>query len=91
MTHAVEEFFPESGILDGHGVIDTQSRASTSSERPYPLRRVDTGISSIVGSNNGEKPGGFILVIDGGALSDVGVSIIPVLLSTDRHNVGFTR
>ncbi|KAG2019851.1 phospholipid-translocating ATPase [Coprinopsis cinerea AmutBmut pab1-1] len=34
-----------------------------------PLRRFDTGISSIVGAGNGERPGGFVLVIDGGALS----------------------
>jgi phospholipid-translocating ATPase len=34
----------------------------------YSLQRVDTGITSIVGSNNGERPGGFVLVIDGTAL-----------------------
>ncbi|KAH6894999.1 phospholipid-translocating ATPase [Coprinopsis sp. MPI-PUGE-AT-0042] len=29
------------------------------------LRRINTGLSSIVGDNNGDKPGGFVLVIDG--------------------------
>lgn len=33
-----------------------------------PLRRTETGISSIVGENNGDRPGGFVLVIDGTAL-----------------------
>lgn len=35
------------------------------------LRRVNTGISSIVGAGNGDRPGGFILVIDGNALDVV--------------------
>jgi len=34
------------------------------------LRRTETGISDIVGPNNGERPGGFVLVIDGTALGD---------------------
>jgi phospholipid-translocating ATPase len=41
-----------------------------------PLRRFDTGISSIVGAGNGERPGGFVLVIDGGALSVVRIFIL---------------
>jgi phospholipid-translocating ATPase len=35
------------------------------------LRRINTGLSSIVGENNGDKPGGFVLVIDGTALTVV--------------------
>ncbi|KAH9484429.1 Putative phospholipid-transporting ATPase C24B11.12c [Psilocybe cubensis] len=59
------------------------SRTSNNANQPSsypaggPLRRMDTGISSIVGSNNGDKPGGFVLVIDGNALE--------VALSDDRH------
>ncbi|KAH6908304.1 phospholipid-translocating ATPase [Coprinopsis sp. MPI-PUGE-AT-0042] len=41
------------------------------------LRRINTGLSSIVGDNNGDKPGGFVLVIDGTALT--------VALGDDRH------
>ncbi|KAG6885888.1 hypothetical protein C0993_008407 [Termitomyces sp. T159_Od127] len=45
-------------------------RPSTSYREPnIPLQRVHTG-SSIVGAGNGERPGGFILVIDGAALGD---------------------
>lgn len=77
MVHAVEEFFPESGILDGDGAVvaneqlsSVQSRHSGAGSHPG-LRRVETGISSIVGPNNGDRPGGFVLVIDGQALGHV--------------------
>lgn len=75
MVHAAEEFFPESGIADGNGAYDAppMSTSSDNPERPNPLRRVDTGISSIVGSDNGDRPGGFVLVIDGTALGFVSV------------------
>ncbi|KAJ7171938.1 phospholipid-translocating ATPase [Mycena filopes] len=72
MVRAVEEFFPESGILDEEGVVvpahPRQSSGSQAQERPHPMRRMSTGISSIVGSQNGDRPGGFVLVIDGTAL-----------------------
>ncbi|KAF4608233.1 hypothetical protein EYR40_000577 [Pleurotus pulmonarius] len=76
MIGAVEQFFPESGILDDEGVVtEVPPRVSTSSasERPqqhHPLARVNTGVSSIVGHDNGERPGGFVLVIDGPALTE---------------------
>ena len=78
LVHAIEEFFPESGILDGERHTVPPARPSTS-DSTYghhpanggPLHRTQTGISSIVGSNNGERPGGFVLVIDGAALDIV--------------------
>ncbi|KAF9556000.1 phospholipid-translocating ATPase [Agrocybe pediades] len=90
IVHAVREFFPESGIVDDQGnptppgqaqgeVISGQKRNSTGFLNPGggPLRRTETGLSSIVGSNNGDKPGGFVLVIDGMALE--------VALSDEQH------
>ncbi|KAG6908584.1 hypothetical protein DXG01_004071 [Tephrocybe rancida] len=76
MVHAAEEFFPEMDLLSDEAVNHprpsfTSPRPSTSSrpdDRQYPLRRIDTGLSSIVGSNNGDRPGGFVLVVDGAAL-----------------------
>ncbi|KAG6812132.1 hypothetical protein H0H92_004246 [Tricholoma furcatifolium] len=75
MVNAAEEFFPEADLLSDEPVNNRASfslpRPSTSSrmdDREYPLRRIETGLSSIVGPNNGERPGGFVLVIDGGAL-----------------------
>ncbi|KDR73672.1 hypothetical protein GALMADRAFT_251453 [Galerina marginata CBS 339.88] len=87
IVHAFEEFFPDAELLD-----DNENRTfanpemSERSPRPTsrnsfqpggPLRRTETGISSIVGSNNGDRPGGFVLVIDGAALE--------VALSDDKH------
>ncbi|RPD56361.1 phospholipid-translocating P-type ATPase [Lentinus tigrinus ALCF2SS1-7] len=75
MLNAVEQFFPESGILQEDGVgLDESQQEQTGG---YPLQRVNTGISSLVGHNNGERPGGFVLVIDGGALTHA--------LSNDKH------
>ena len=70
MLNAVEQFFPGSGILqdEGIGLDESQQQQATSG---YPLQRVNTGVSSLVGHNNGERPGGFVLVIDGNALGDV--------------------
>ena len=69
MLNAVEQFFSESGILqeDGIGLDESQQEQTAG----YPLQRVNTGVSSLVGHNNGERPGGFVLVIDGGALTHV--------------------
>jgi phospholipid-translocating ATPase len=74
MVHTIEEFFPESGILDSNGNVNipTTPLDADSHDRPSMLHRVDTGISSIVGSHNGERPGGFVLVVDGTALGYVG-------------------
>ena len=81
--YAIEEFFPGSGIVDDEGGVrdlDTMEKipkpshsrtTSHGSDGGNRLRRMDTGISSIVGSQNGERPGGFVLVIDGPALSVV--------------------
>ena len=95
IVHAIEEFFPESGILDDEGnptdavpdmrsaaPLDIESKMKERQDLPPnvgggTLRRTDTGISSIVGSNNGDRPGGFVLVIDGNALE--------VALADDQH------
>ncbi|KAF7301327.1 Phospholipid-transporting ATPase [Mycena indigotica] len=64
MQFAIDTYFSDS---DG----PQHSRRSTSTrdgEPVIPLQRVDTGVTSIVGEHNGERPGGFILVIDGTAL-----------------------
>ncbi|TFK89441.1 phospholipid-translocating P-type ATPase [Polyporus arcularius HHB13444] len=67
MLNAVEDFFPDSGILQEDGIgLDEMQQEQTDG---VPLQRVNTGVSSLVGHNNGERPGGFVLVIDGGALT----------------------
>lgn len=92
ILHAIEEFFPDSNILDANGEpreVVRPELAEGSSQQPFssfqqmnqqpinlpggPLRRTPTGISDLVGPNNGDRPGGFVLVIDGAAL-DVALS-----------------
>lgn len=70
---AVTEFFPESNILEEEqlDIKEKHRRRSTSSGVEAALHRVNTGVSSIVGRNNGERPGGFVLVIEGSALDYV--------------------
>lgn len=79
MLRATEEYFPGSNITDDPnvdaealGVRDEESNRRGS--QLYPLRRVTTGATSLVGSTNGQRPGGFVLVIDGLALTDVSLS-----------------
>ncbi|KAF9261251.1 phospholipid-translocating P-type ATPase [Marasmius fiardii PR-910] len=62
---ALERFFPEN--LSEIPEPAAKPRSSTSS-RP-DLHRVNTNVSSIVGEDNGERPGGFILVVDGAGLT----------------------
>jgi len=81
MMNAMQEFFPEEA--DAQGITqdaDTQNPAGP--DDPYPLKRVNTGVTSIVGLDNGERPGGFVLVIDGLALTHVSAFI-----STDGTEV----
>ena len=72
MLAAMEEYFPDSGVVTEDAVAsEAPSGGSSSTDVVYPVRRVNTGISSIVGANNGDRPGGFVLVIDGTALEYV--------------------
>ncbi|KAF8237713.1 phospholipid-translocating P-type ATPase [Tricholoma matsutake] len=68
MAHAMRKFFSDSRI-----VTEAAPRLSSTSSRDdersdIPLQRVDSGFSSIVGTENGDRPGGFVLVLDGAAL-----------------------
>lgn len=64
MCNAFEQFFPEQNV----SMEDLKPEIE---EEPIPLRRITTGVSSIVGAENGDRPGGFILVADGAALLEV--------------------
>ena len=79
MLRAAEEYFPDSNITndpevdaEALGVRDVENTHRGS--QLYPLRRVTTGGTSLVGSMNGQRPGGFVLVIDGLALTDASLS-----------------
>ncbi|KIM33227.1 hypothetical protein M408DRAFT_61361 [Serendipita vermifera MAFF 305830] len=71
LRDTAEKFFPNDGIMELDEVhppeIATTEKPSTS-PKPGNLRRAASGLSDILGDDNGRKPGGFILVIDGAAL-----------------------
>jgi phospholipid-translocating ATPase len=70
LVKAGARFFPE---YFGEGSLH-QARISIDRRKSTDdnvLRRTNTGVSSLVGENNGSKPGGFVLVIDGPALQEV--------------------
>ncbi len=64
MNNALLQFFPES--TDESSSLDHK----VNEDRTIPLQRVTTGVS-LVGVDNGDRPGGFVLVIDGAALLEV--------------------
>ncbi|KAG2122206.1 hypothetical protein BD769DRAFT_1746834 [Suillus cothurnatus] len=69
VIQAVEEFFPDSGTLDEHGLVTSASKSpSTEPASAFPMRRLSTGVREIVGDDNGDGPGGFVPIIDGAAL-----------------------
>jgi phospholipid-translocating ATPase len=80
MMRAVEEYFPDSNItadLESNGDASRprdEESAPSGGLQTYALNRVNTGVTSLVGSTNGQRPGGYILVIDGLALTDVSSS-----------------
>jgi phospholipid-translocating ATPase len=91
LVHAAQAFFPDSGIVDEHGklVDDTlytppSSAASHGPATSYGFgtnrARLPSGRSSVVGHDNGNRPGGFILVIDGNALEVVSI-IYPIFMT----------
>lgn len=93
MLRAGEEYFPDNHITDDPEVNGESLGARDEESAPprgtqsYPLRRVSTGITSLVGSTNGQRPGGYVLVIDGLALTDVSTSpLFPSLIGL----MGFT-
>ncbi|EJD53100.1 phospholipid-translocating P-type ATPase [Auricularia subglabra TFB-10046 SS5] len=68
LRDAVEEFFPNEGILEMEEVAPHEVEPEAP-QRPPSRRSVSSGgYSHILGEGNGERPGGFILVIDGGSL-----------------------
>ncbi|KAG8217697.1 hypothetical protein J3R82DRAFT_5853 [Butyriboletus roseoflavus] len=65
MARAVEDFFPDADVLEKEEVAGV----AASESGPYPLRSLNTSAPSIVGEGNGTRPGGYVLIIDGTALS----------------------
>lgn len=74
MRDAVQQFFPDAGIIESVRAkgIKVPDRPPAQSPRTQSnMRRRLSGVSDLVGQNNGDRPGGFVLVIDGVALGHV--------------------
>ena len=72
MVSSFERFFPDADVLDKPNVqptLESNELAPVTSHRD--INRINTGLSDVVGRNNGERPGGFVLVVDGFALEQV--------------------
>jgi len=69
MLDAVGQFFPESDIIQRVQEKGFEVIIPEKSERP-DMTRNPTGLSEFVGNDNGDRPGGYILVIDGVALGN---------------------
>jgi phospholipid-translocating ATPase len=75
MKKAVEQIFPEDNIMNLDAVQPPVVHTTLDepvSPRPG-LQRTATGLSDILGDENGDKPGGAVLVIDGTALEHVSI------------------
>ncbi|KAF9053140.1 phospholipid-translocating ATPase [Panaeolus papilionaceus] len=64
MQNALDQFFSEEGLQL------SEKQPPVDENQFIPLKRFNTGVTSIVGEHNGERPGGFVLVVDGAALLD---------------------
>ncbi|KXN91396.1 Putative phospholipid-transporting ATPase C24B11.12c [Leucoagaricus sp. SymC.cos] len=64
---AMIQFFPEASASTSMVNLPRSPDPSKDKDRAIPLQRINTGVS-IVGEDNGDRPGGFVLVIDGAAL-----------------------
>ncbi|KAK8846601.1 hypothetical protein IAR55_005687 [Kwoniella newhampshirensis] len=87
LRDALVGFFGDEEDLDR-----TTSRMSSRLSGDQPrLARVNTGVQSLVGRDNGTRPGGFSLVIDGHALAhcfdDVDTEALLLALSTRCNTV----
>jgi phospholipid-translocating ATPase len=67
---SLEGFFGEK-VIDG--AVEEDAARFNGDMSGHELRRFNTGVTSLVGEANGSRPGGYSLVIDGGALRHVGV------------------
>ena len=65
MLNALEQFFSEDVIKSSTELLSREEN------EPIPLQRIGTGVSTIVGADNGNRVGGFVLVVDDSVLLEV--------------------
>ena len=78
MLNALDQFFSED-----LGKSSTELPSGDEPNQPIPLQRINTGVSTIVGADNGNRVGGFVLVVDDSVLVEVNGS--PLLKDCKAH------
>lgn len=68
VLNALEQFFSEDPVKSSS---ELPFREEDEEEAPIPLQRINTGVSTIVGADNGNRDGGFVLVVDDSVLLEV--------------------
>lgn len=69
MSIALQQYFPDNAA-DGARSEPGTPTGEVDPMRGHVLQRINTGVTDIVGADNGFRSGGFVLVIDGAALLD---------------------
>ena len=83
MLNALEQFFSEEPIK--------LSSELPSHEESISLRRINTGVSTIVGADNGNRVGGFVLVVDDSVLLEVNKTPLSKDCKAHMNVKGFLR
>lgn len=68
LKDSLEGFFGDDSLTRTNSAHGSFHQVNT--RRSTQLARVNTGVQSLVGDDNGTRPGGFSLVIDGAALTE---------------------
>jgi hypothetical protein len=76
MRDAVDQFFPEAGIIESMQAKGFEIPQADKAHERSTIRRSISGASDLLGVGNGDRPGGFVLVIDGAALGNVSLHIM---------------
>lgn len=76
MRDAVDQFFPEAGIIESLQVKGFEFPQPEKTRKRSSFRHSVSGEPDLVGVKNGDRPGGFVLVIDGVALGHVSLHLI---------------
>ena len=61
------------------------------SQRRSSFRQSISGMSDLVGANNGDRPGGFVLVIDGVALGHVSLHLWIAVIATIESSIAGSK
>ena len=91
MRDAAERFFPEDGIIETVQAKGFELPLPDKTHKQSSFRPSISGASDLVNLDNGDRPGGFVLVIDGAALAQVRLHSILYITMITRTEPGHDR